>query len=168
VSGSDWGKKWGKKKIQGVEYDLGHLDPFVFEAIPGSAAAARILVGVSFSLHTFTRDREAGDAPDTLMVRNNDSRSFCTHRYKCSQHLPQIVRGIAAGAACISHSGNYMIVSAIDCAAGEYATLFQLWKSSSEKIPVRMGIISAHERTGALPNMKEISFYTLVRKIAQG
>ena len=112
--------------MQGVEYDFSHLDPFVFEAIPGDPNASRIMVGVSFSLHTFTRDRETGDKPDTLMIRDNDSRTFCPHRHKCSLHLPDIVRGIAAGTVRISHQGNFMIVSTIDCATGEYAALFQL------------------------------------------
>jgi hypothetical protein len=165
VSGSEWGTKWPKKRLGGVEYDLSHLNPFAFEAIPGDKAAPRILVGVSFSLHTFTEDRKPEHRPDTFMGNANDPRSFCTHRHKCSLHLPKIIRGIAAGTVSVSRD-SYMIVSSIDCAEGEYATIFLLKQSKGNVIPVRMHVISAHERTRDLGYMKEVSFYSLVRRLA--
>jgi hypothetical protein len=167
VNGFEWGRKWPKKRFQGHEYDFSHLDPFVFEAIPGDPSAPRIKVGVSFSLHTFTKERVEGDAPDTLMVRDNDRRTFCPHRHKCSLHLPAIVRGVADKDVNISQ-GNYMIVSQVDCADGEYATVFQLGKSDGKFILVRMRVISAHERLRGLGLMRTKSFYSLVRKIAFG
>jgi hypothetical protein len=167
VSAFEWGTKWPKKKLRGVEYDLSHLDPFAFEAIPGDPNAARIRVGVSFSLHTFTHKRYPEDTPDTLMGSANDPRSFCPERHKCSQHLPNIIRGVAAGTVMRSRD-NFLIVSKIDCAVGEYATAFQLGKSNSVAIPVRMRVVSAHERKIPLGPMTEISFYTLVRRVADG
>lgn len=165
MSTYEWGTKWPKKRMQGAEYDLSHLDPFAFEAVPGDPNAPRIVVGVSFSLHTFTKDREPGDKPDTLMVRGNERRTFCTDRYKCSKHLPELIRGVAAGGdVYASHLGNHMIVSTIDCAAGEYVTVFQLSKSTGKFIPVRMRVVSAHERKNPLPVLKPISFYSLVRR----
>jgi hypothetical protein len=166
VSDSGWGKTWAKKRLRGVEYDLGHLNPFPFEAIPGDQSAPRIPVAVSFSHHAFTREREPEDAPDLFMGDANDPRSFCTHRYKCSLHLPGIIRETAGKAVCIS-GDSYLIISKIDCAKGEYATIFYLKPSSGNRIPVRMHVISAHERTNELAVMKEVSFYTLVRRIAQ-
>jgi len=41
-----------------------------------------------------------------------------------------------------------------------------LEKSASSFIPVRMRVISAHERKNPLAKMEAISFYTLARKVA--
>lgn len=167
----EWGRKWPKKKLQGAEYDLSHLNPFPIEAVPRDATARRIPVGVSFSLHTFTVKREDGDAPDTLMVRGSDVRTFCTKRHKCSLHLPGIIRGIAAGNVFRSRdrhgNWNWMTASQIDCAKGQYACYFQLDKSFGKFIPVRMRVISAHERSDPHGYTKEYSFYSLVRQIAE-
>jgi len=59
--------KWGKKRLRGVEYDLSHLDPFLFEAIPGDANAPRLRVVASFNSHAFTRKREPDDTPDFFL-----------------------------------------------------------------------------------------------------
>lgn len=160
--------QWGKKRLRGQVYDLGHLNPFAFEAIPGDENAPRIGVAVSFDLHTFTRKREEGDRPDLHMGMNGDPRSFCVDRYRCSEYLPRLIRSIAAGKVFLSHGGNFLAVGMIPVVEGEYAAVLQLATSMNDAIPVRMRVISAHERKNLLGKMEAISFYTLVRKIAAG
>ena len=168
MTGFDWGKRWGKRRIRGVDYDLGHLDPYVFEVVPGDPKAPPIKVAASFHLHTFTRDRDPADTPDLHMGNAFDPRSFSFERYECSKHIRAVIQKASQGTVYRSHHDNLLAIDTLDGLDGEYAVPFQVGATPSLAIPVRMWVLSAHERTNPLSHREGISFYTLVRKIAAG
>ena len=163
-------KVWGKKKLKGRVYDLSHLNPLLFEAIPGNPDAPRLNVVASFSSHTFTRKRLPEDTPDLHFGENGDPRSFCIERYECSLHLPDLIRGLATGKVDFTHNEKVMKVAQNPACAGEYAAVMRMEKAVANNYGVvaRLFVISAHERTNPLAVMEAISFYTLVRKIVAG
>jgi hypothetical protein len=71
----------------GETYCLKHLHPIELDHVMPAAkfhAAVTAKVHVSFGLHTFTRDIEAGDLPEDRYRDNRETRCFCHERYKHS------------------------------------------------------------------------------------
>lgn len=159
---------WTKKKIRGVVYDLRHLNPFLLDVVPGADGVEPLKVLVSFDIHTVTRERFPADTPDLFFGENGDPRSFDATRYGCSLLLPDLLRKGAKGNVYFSHQDKYLMVGNIPLVSGEYATVFALRPSKMKGVDARMFVISAHERRNPLGQMEAISFFTLVRNIANG
>lgn len=161
---------WGKKRLRGSVYDLGHLDAFVLDVMPGDLNARMLKAKVSFGMHTFTVKRKPEHTPDLFMGAVTKPRSFCPIRHACSLHLPQQIRkaGERGGMAFKSHAGNFLVVDRIPVVKNEYAAVFKLEASSTPGIDVQMFVISAYAPDVPKRNLKAISFYTLMRKFAEG
>ena len=161
---------WGKKGLRGSVYDLSHLDAFVLDVMPGDPNARILKAKVSFGMHTFTVKRLPEHTPDLFMGAAAKPRSFCPIRHACSLHLPGQIRqaGRRGGNAYKSHGGNFLIVDRIPVVKNDYAAVFKLEASDTPEIDVQMFVISAYAPDVPTQNLKEISFYTLIRKFADG
>jgi hypothetical protein len=79
----------------GEAYCLNHLHPFELDHImmvSDTQPGVTVKIHVAFSLHTFTRDIEAGDPHADRYSDNRETRCFCHERYAQSHRLPAIVR----------------------------------------------------------------------------
>jgi len=79
--------------IQGIAYDLAHLDPMTFQT-PSRKLGRDIATWCRFTTHTFSRSPEAGEAAD-LADEGRRSRVFCPDRHRLSFHLPGAVAQLA-------------------------------------------------------------------------
>jgi hypothetical protein len=85
-----------KVTIEGVIYELSHLDPLAFEfVIPEKDGRPRQLyaIDVLFSWHCFTRGIAPGEdfSKAICISRSRETRLFDERRYRFSRQLPGIV-----------------------------------------------------------------------------
>jgi hypothetical protein len=119
---------------------------------------------VVFSLHTFTRSIEVGDAPDLIYKDNRESRAFCFDRYRLSFYLPSIINEIGKKRCSHTTRGNFFIVEIIDESGLkiEYEIFFDVSNRSSKNAPMLLYIQSTYMRDARSvryrPQFKKISF----------
>ena len=154
---------WGKKKIAGVTYDLGHLDPFVMEVAGKAEGAPTYKIRVSFGCHTFTRELTGEDKPDLHFHGGGECRCFCVERYKLSLELPGLVRYASDGKAYFSERSNFLVVESLPGANAPYVAFFNVERAKKlDGYDLAMFIISAHLKP-ELPNrLPAVTFYTLI------
>ena len=90
--------KWNPFHHQGQTYDLSHVHPFDWEyTAPATDKRPErtYKLMVQFSMHTFTRGIELGEAVDPAITYRDDreERAFDFLRYALSIQLPGIIRG---------------------------------------------------------------------------
>lgn len=79
--------------IQGVTYDLAHLDPVTVRT-PSQKIGRSIITWCRFTTHTFSRSPEAGE-PAHLTDEGRRPRVFCPDRHHLSLHLPAAIAQLA-------------------------------------------------------------------------
>jgi len=112
-------KSWGKKVIDGVEYDLTHLDSAVIDVSAKTDPSVSFRVLVSYGHHCFAREVLPSDPDHHLVVEGSDRRCFCPIRTSLSKELPRLVREASTGMAFFSEGRNMLIVD--DVPGGPYA-----------------------------------------------
>lgn len=165
---------WGKIKIDEVEVDLTHLDPFTINVTPAAPGSPTYKVLVSFSHHAFTRDLVDTDLPKHYFGPAHDVRCFCADRHRLSLSLPEIVKAAATGKAYFPARNhpvqrNFLLVK---IAADEppYLIVFNLERARGVDADAVMNIVSAHPRPGlgSTRKMASIRLATLVSKTVRG
>lgn len=155
--------------IGGVEYDCSHLDPFMVEIEPHVDGGRGYKVLVSFSCHTFTRERKECDPPDFIYEEDGEVRCFCQDRYLASLSLKHLIRHHCRGKAYFSEKRNFML---IEQALGgpPYAIFFNIERARIKSADVAMFVASAYEKPGlpAKSRLPSITFRTLVHKTVRG
>jgi hypothetical protein len=146
-----------KLTIEGVIYDLSHLDPLSFDfVIPEKDGRPRQLyaIDVIFSWHCFTRGIAPGeDFPKALAIsRGRETRLFDERRYRFSRQLPGIIRDIGSRKCFHTGKGNFFTVEFIDeeGARVEYTIFFKVSQSVTRS-GLTLRVESAYARGSRVP-----------------
>lgn len=132
------GPAWHAHDMDGVVYDLTHLDPFdltvhvaAVEAKPGRPGkiAFAITLIVHFSHHCFTTSCTA-DAPVASVraytdTRRGETRNFCVGRWTLSKCLPDLIRTLQARRCYLTGRGNFFTVEGAGT-VGDYTVFFNV------------------------------------------
>jgi hypothetical protein len=160
---------FGKKRIAGVDYDLGHLDSFKLEVKPKGENAPTYVVRVSFGFHCFTRAIVANDSPGLYMTQGSERRCFCFDRYELSKELVGMIRYAANGRAYFGEKSNFLIVESLSRQNAPYVAFFDIEKAKkSGGVDAVMFVTSAHLRPNLPDRLPAVSFATLVDYRIQG
>lgn len=160
---------WGKRRIAGQEYDLGHLDPFTFEVTPKGDGAPTYTVRVSFGHHTFTRALTPNDKPDLHFKCGGEMRCFCTERYELSEGLPDLIRYAANGRVYFSERPDFMAIESLSEQNAPYVAFFKIEKAKKgEGSGLLMFVTSAHLRPALPDKLPAVTFVTLASHTFSG
>jgi hypothetical protein len=154
---------FGKKRVAGVDYDLGHLDSFKLEVKPKGEGAPIYVVRVSFGFHCFTRATMADDSPGLYIMQGKERRCFCFDPYELSKELPGMIRYAANGRAYFGEKSNFLIVESLSQQNAPYVAFFDVEKAKkSGGVDAVMFVTSAHLRPKLPDRLPAVSFATLV------
>ena len=154
---------FGKKRIAGVDYDLGHLDPFTIEVKPKDEDAPTYVVRVSFGFHCFTREIMEEDALDLHMTHGKEKRCFCHDRYALSKELVDMIKYAAKGRSYFGEKANFLIVEIPSQHNAPYVAFFDVEKAKkSDGVDAVMFVTSAHLRPKLPEKLPAVSFATVV------
>lgn len=164
---------------EGVNYPLAHLHPdrmsLELEAQKGNPART-VQLEIAFSLHTFTRTKQATDGAGDLYRDNREVRVFCRERYQLSLDLDlrRIVRELQTRPcqfATSKSSGKNNYVTLDDSRGVQYGVFFDL-KRRRELGPdeVLLMVQSAYalEPSKPDPGKGKISFRALLGHAIRG
>ena len=161
----------GVIRIEEIDHDLTHLDPFTINVTPRAEGASTYKVLVSFGHHTFTRAFDAAtDNPAFRYEEGTDLRCLCPDRLLASKGLPLLIDRAATGKAYFSQGYNYMLLDQ-PLGGAPYAVFFNIERTKAIKgVHASMFVISAYEKPGlpARSRIPSISFATLVHKTVRG
>lgn len=164
------------KATDGTTYPLNHLHPFraPYELpAAGGLPARSLILHVGFSLHTFTRDKIAGDDSTDEYCDNREIRTFDYGRYALSKGLPEIIRDLDARPCqfAVGRTGSVNFVT-VDLGQGvTYGVFFDLmrWAGQGPNAILLM-VQSAYELDPAKgnPGKGRISFKVLMGHVSRG
>lgn len=160
---------FGKKRIAGVVYDLGHLDPFTIEVKPKGEDAPTYIVRVSFGFHCFTREITSEDSADLHMTHGKELRCFCHEQFELSKELVDMIKYAANGRAYFGEKANFLIVESLSQQNAPYVAFFDVEKAKkSDGVDAIMFVTSAHLRPKLADRLPAVSFVTVVDYRVQG
>lgn len=151
------------KKMQGVVYDLGHLDPMQFE-IEVEGAAYKI--HVIFGCHCFTKELNPQlHKQDSYYEHGGELRALCTERYALSKNLPAIIKGLGSRTIYHGSLGNYFLftLDADTAYPGPYLVFFDVARAKKKDYDVVMNVQSAYLKPGMADWASPVKFSTLVK-----
>jgi hypothetical protein len=158
---------WGKRTIQGVEYDLTHLDATVI-IVRSEKDGATYRVLVSYGCHCFARELRPGDHADFHIADNGDTRCLCPIRTEQSKHLPGIMGDAANRLAFFSQDTNMLLVEELPGLQGPYAVFFNVRQSKQTGLDAIMFVASAYEKVALPDRLPAVPFVMLVEKASKG
>ena len=133
------GMEWIAPTIDNQTFDLSHLHPFLFEfvvAAKGRDPERVYRVNVEFSLHCFTRGKQAGEVitPEWLYADNREERVFDIERYNLSHNLAEIIRDVGARKVFFAKNSNYFTVEIVtdDGEAKDYTVFFTVTRAGKK------------------------------------
>jgi hypothetical protein len=160
---------WGKKRINGTEYDLAHLDPLFIDVTPKRPLAPTYKVRVTFGLHTFAREVLPADPVEHHVRDHFETRCFCPIRYNCSQHLPGIMQNAASGRAHFSQHDNFLLVRNLPGMNGPYAVFFEVRKAKKRAdVDAVLFVASAYVKPNLPSNLPTVTMATIVSAAVNG
>jgi hypothetical protein len=157
-------------RIQGVPYDLSHLNPFLMQVTPTAEGAPTYSVHVSFGSHTFSKEWDAAThTPDYRVVYDErDPRCFCPVRHGHSLELPDMIRGAVTGKAYFSLQTNYLVFKP-NGDGNPYVAFFSVKPANNPRYDAVMFVQSAYAKPALkTASLQGISFATLVSKTVRG
>jgi hypothetical protein len=151
------------KKLQGVVYDLPHLEPFRFEVTAGKE---KYRVLVEFGCHCFTTKLEEHHTPDLIYEHKFEIRAFDIERYELSKLLPDYIRGLIGSSVYWSNKGSFFFWRT----PGDdlYLVFFTALKARTGNVNVRVKIESAYPAKKMAKYASPIEFAELIRTKAKG
>jgi hypothetical protein len=154
---------FGKKRIAGVDYDLGHLDPFTIEVKPKGEDVPIYVVRVTFGFHCFTREIGPEDFADLHMTHGKERRCFCQERYELSKELVDVIKYAANGRVYFGEKSNFLIVESLSQHNAPYVAFFDVEKAKkSDGVDAVMFVTSAHLRPKLPDRLPAVSFVTVI------
>mgnify|MGYP000474669400 CR=1 FL=1 len=151
--------------IQGVTYELDHLDPFTF---PFFVDDENFIVSVEFTNHCFTEKREPRHTPDhhyTSRCKNGEQRTFSPQRFEDSKLLPNMIKTL--GNASVYHTDRESFFFMRTAQGDQYLVFFRAYKSTKEGVDVRLNINSAYRKPRMTQRASPVKFTNLVKSTAQ-
>lgn len=136
---------WPDFTHQGTTFDLSHLSERQVEVTDSKKVLRRI--AVTFSDHCFTRDPEAGDAPELRYIQSSRHRGvFCFERYAHSLRLPEYIEQSIRRSVWIIRDGSFAVVPVIDHRGVKtlYGVVFDLDRVTGLPVHLHMRIKTAY------------------------
>ena len=111
------------KTIAGVNYDLSHLNPFLF---PLAVQNVTYQVRVTFSCHVFTEALQPAHRPDLHYKHGGETRAFDVRRWKLSQQLPNLLQTQGGRSVYHTDRGTFFLLKGLGWQPGHapYAVFF--------------------------------------------
>lgn len=158
--------KWGVVTVEGVAYDLSHLDPFQTR-VPPHEGGPEINMRVRFGTHVFTKGWRDNYPVSRRILDGKTPRCFCPERAAHSAHLPDIIRQRLGERVLFSKTRRLVFVGNPTGAVFPYAVFFQLFRASKKPFELEMLVVSAHEKANCL-SLKGMAFPHLATIVAGG
>ena len=154
------------KRIAGVDYDLTHLDPFVFPVIHGESEYA---VRVTFYDHVFTKAYDPNaHTPDLIYSRRSgDERAFDVRRWELSRDLPDLFQTLGQSSVYQSKGRNFFFLRG-KTGEAPYAVFFEAARSNRQDASVSVIVRSAYEKANMARWACPVSFPRLIDAVAHG
>lgn len=155
-----WGIRWAPfVDGQGRAYPLHHLHPFHYPVtLPETdeKPAQTVMLYVSFSLHTFTRDPLANDDDADKYSDEREVRTFDMDRYNYSPKLPNIFRTLDQRrmefSTSMKYGANNYVTIELDGGV-RYAAFFNLRRFSKlGPDAIHLPVLSAYPLTPGKPH----------------
>lgn len=150
--------QWAPHELDGVVYDLSHLDAFSFdhqiaERLPAPGRTAdpvlTVTVNVAFSHHCFSNGKtSAAFNPSAMYAYAGDPRSFCAERYRLSKRLPVYIKELPKSRCFRTVHGNHFVVAERVDKGGFYTAYFRVRRSRSSAPSVDLLVESAYIKRG--------------------
>jgi hypothetical protein len=155
------------KFIRGQEYELSHLEPFVFDLLAGEST---FRIGVKFTCHCFTETLTKSHAPDFRYFHNGETRAFSMERHSLSLLLPNLVSTLGNRSVYHSEQGNFFFLRDVNApnATSPYLVFFDIFTATNAATDVRMLVRSAYLKPGMSRFAAPVKFTNLVSAIANG
>jgi hypothetical protein len=157
---------FGKKIIDGIEYDLTHLDSAVIDIAAKSDPTVSFRVLVTYGLHCFAREERAGDPAHHIIEYGSDRRCFCPIRTELSKRLPGLIRRASTELAYFSDGRNMLILE--DVEGGPYAVFFNVEPAGQKSLDVILFVASAYLKPGLPDRLPSVPFTALIEKASKG
>lgn len=175
------GPAWHAHELNGVAYNLTHLDPFdltvhvaAVEGKPGRPGkiAFAITLMVHFSHHCFTTSSSAAEPVVSVLAytdtRRGETRNFCVERWTLSKCLPDLIRTLQTRRCYLTGRGNFFTVEG-ETAAGNYTVFFNVRMVAADR--AIFFVESAYERFDSPHRhggIQKIGLNAILRNMRQG
>lgn len=175
------GPAWRAHELDGVVYNLAHLDPFdlavrvaAVEGKPGrpGKVALAITLAVHFSHHCFTTACSSADQIVSVLAytdtRRGETRNFCVERWTLSRCLPDLIRTLHERRCYLTRRGNFFTVEGKGT-AGDYTVFFNIRMVAADR--ATFFVESAYERFDAPHRhggVQKIGLNAILRNMRQG
>lgn len=154
-----FGPVWRAHELNGVRYNLIHLDPFdltvhiaAVEGKPGrpGKTAFSVTLMVHFSHHCFTTSCSAVNSVAAGLaytdMRRGETRNFSIERWALSKSLPDLIRTLPVRRCYLTSRGNFFTVEC-GMAQGDYTVFFHVRQVAADR--AIFFVESAYERFDA-------------------
>lgn len=167
---------WEKFIHIGVEYDLSHLHPCEIQYIQQGTDKQKenkYVVEVCYSLHCFSKTKEANADPLLDYSDRRETRTFSFVRYELSKKLPQIIKDLDTKKCMHTSKGNFYVIEVTmpNGIKEEYEVYFEV-KRTTRKGVARLFIQSAYVRDNEHGNRssstKKISLFVILHNKLAG
>jgi hypothetical protein len=158
---------WLPISVDGVSYDLAHLEPFEFQVVP-KGWTDPATVSVRFHDHCFTEtfDPARHTKPiQTKQASKHEWRAFDADRYNRSLTLPQIVRSLATRRIASTRESNLVF---IETGTGDRYVVFFTLRGARRR--AELFVVSAYVWTRRDPpaTTGEMRFDVALAKVLRG
>jgi hypothetical protein len=152
-------------QIQGVTYELDHLEPFFYEVGLGESKHTLYIV---FGCHCFTRKLDYS-RPYSEYQDGFELRSFCEERYRLSKGLPDIIRELKDGYVYRSPRDTYFAVrnGLSDEHSAPYVVYFDIDRARRDDADVYIKVHSAYFDPDLMGRAERISFIKLIESVSR-
>ncbi|PHS25981.1 MAG: hypothetical protein COA84_06940 [Robiginitomaculum sp.] len=152
--------------IQGVTYEMDHLDPFTFPCIVDDAV---YIVSIEFSNHCFTESRQPQHTPDFRYLHKSkagDERAFSIERHTDSLELPSFFRILGTSTVYFTHHDNFFFMR--NAQGDQYLVFFRAFKATQKGVDVKIIVSSAYRKPNMTKWASPVQFSTLIKSKARG
>jgi hypothetical protein len=127
---------WAPLVVDGVIYDLSHLEPFQFHVAPRGMTDA-VTLNARFHDHCFTEvfdPLKHQERTSSSQYSAHEKRAFDPARYELSKLLPEFVKGLGGKRIASSRYGNLVRLELASGAA--YAIFFTLRRVNDRRVDI--------------------------------
>jgi hypothetical protein len=167
-------KRWREFTVNGVTYDLSHLDVHWVEYTDNrdqdNIHVYKFIV--TYSMHCFAKDQDelTEEERQALMyfAKNpkNEKRPFNLERYYLSKQLPEIIKSLGEASSYVFHAGygNYATAKIIDADGNEfeYFVAFSVFREAKK---LRLHVQSAYPLDTAKGKRKKVGFFVIAHNL---
>jgi hypothetical protein len=158
---------WKSLVVDGSVYDLSHLEPFLFHALPRGMAEF-VTINVRVHDHCFTEAFNPAKHQTSLnssQYSAHEKRAFDLDRYELSRNLPNFVRQICGKKITSTRNGN---LARVELANGDkYAIFFTLRRANNRRADLFVVSAFRWQRSDAVASTGSMKFDVALSKILQ-